>query len=158
MRCGLLALSVCLLLGSASASNALNFSQGFLLGLQKNPNAPDACAADSSTLLQDTESVVSYIQEMMSGNTGVLTSLIIAGQKLANDLKGFNGDCNFTELLENIEAIATPDGFSKVIWTYLNNKQTIDTDWSSMQSCQENYTACGQAAGQVFSLITNWSI
>lgn len=158
MRLGLIALSVCLLLGSASASNALSFAQGFLLGLQKDPNAPDACASDSSVLLQDTESVVSYIQEMMSGNTGVLTSLIIAGQKLANDIKGFNGDCDFTELLENLEAMATPDGFSKVIWTYLNNKQTMDADWNSLQNCQESYPACGQAAGQIFSLVTNWSI
>lgn len=158
MRCWVSVLFITLLISPSLASSPLEFAQGFLLGLQKDPNSPDACASDSSTLLQDTESVVGFVEQMMAGQTSALTSLILAAKKLADDLKGFNGDCDFTGLLANLEGIATPEGFSKVIWTYLNNEQTFNSDWSTVQSCEENYTACGQAAGQMFSLISDWSI
>ena len=158
MRPVFFALCVCLLLTPSASSDALSFAEGFVLGLEKDPNAPDACASDSSTLFQDTENVISNVLQLMDGDTSVLTTLILAAQKLSRDLQSFNGDCNFTSLIANIESIFTPEGISKTIWTYLNNESTINTDWQTVQKCSQDFAACGQAAGQVFSLVTDWSI
>ena len=157
----LLPIVICLLLSVASSQQAdsfLTFMDGFVSGIEKNANAPDACATDLHTYVGDAATVITDAKQVLGGNADAVTQLIADCVKLEKDYSSYNGACNFAALLNDISALNTSQGLLDVFWRVYDNADQLISYVKQTEDCTSNTTACGNAVGHIFSLLLNYSI
>lgn len=116
MRATTLTIGFLLALTAAqTSSKVLDFVDGFIVGLEKDANSPDQCATDSQSLISATEAVLSDIRTAIVGNSSIFTQLLQDALNLSNDFDSFNGTCDFTELIKDLQTLTTADGIVALV-------------------------------------------
>ena len=140
------------------SSNVLDFVDGFVVGVEKDANSPDQCATDTETLISTSEVLISDIQAAMAGNSNIFTQLLQDTIDLSNDFHRFNRACDFTDLISDLQTLATADGAVALMWRFVDNAKEVGDYVKVLQQCNTDYTHCGTAAGHIFSILVGYQI
>jgi hypothetical protein len=67
-------------------------------------------------------------------------------------------DCDVHSLVIQVHKILGPAGKAIVMKNYFMNSQVITDDLSRIQTCSRDFFSCGKDAGEVFRLLTGYSL
>ena len=136
---------------------ASSFLSGLLTGIE-TPGSNGACSSDVNGVGSLVDSIISEVESAVSGNIADAIEAFSNVKKLLADVKGFNGDCNFTGLLSTLESLATPSGWVSVATNVMTNLSTITSDATALETCTSNAQTCGYSIGEIIRLTLGWSL
>ena len=142
---------------SSSAQDTLAFLQGLLTGLQANSNSQ--CYADLSIVLTNSDALIVDIESVMNGGYSGIIKLTKDLQNFSSQLPSAIGQlCNTSGLISSITALLGPDGMNNVEARYFIHRVAINQDIVAIATCDQDYSACGKASGEIIRFITAWGI
>jgi len=136
---------------------ATTWIDGFLQGLQDNPNSPSECASDLTGLVTLVNQIVDDIKKVSSDYT-VVFQLISDAKTLVQDLDNYATPCNVPDLISVLQSLTTPAGVTAVVNNFKMNIATIMMDAPALANCSADLTTCGVNAGTIVRLVLGWSI
>jgi hypothetical protein len=136
----------------------MNFTSGLITGLEADANSPGACAKDLTGAEGNVADLISAVTSFIGGNQASLFTIITSGEALLKAVEGSSDDCDFSTLTAFFESLTTDAGREKAIAAILGNMSGIMTDAKALTTCSTNLYTCGFTLGNLFKLITGWSV
>ena len=136
---------------------ASGFLSGLLSGIE-TPGSNGACATDVNGVGSLVDTIVKEVESAVTGNVADAIEAFSNIKKLLNDVKNFNGDCNFTGLLSKIESLATPTGWMSIVSNVMSNLGAITSDATALENCTSNAQTCGYSIGEILRLTLGWGL
>jgi hypothetical protein len=137
-----------------SKTNLSQFLSGTLTGLSAGPSS--VCGQSIKTIVNAYLKVVADVKIQDPTLQDVINTLNQM-QAVVNSL-GSLKKCNFGELDNQLLKVFSKGGPEMVINNYLANGAAIFSDYHVVETCNTNYTTCGQAYGNMFKLLVGWSL
>lgn len=127
------------------------FLSGLFSGLTNNNVA---CVASASSTSESLNLLVNSIKTYESNYLPILTGF--------NDFKlsivKMAEDCNIEGLAVTVHKLLGPWGKSIVMKNYVMHSRQISRDLEVLKTCSDNFNKCGSSAGEIFRLLSGWSI
>jgi hypothetical protein len=136
----------------------IDFYQGFVAGLEANPNEPSACANDLNLLLTNSDTLIADIEKALLQEKGAIVKLINDYNSFVSEIPNFSQDCNFASLYAQVQQLLGPDGFSILFQAYMKNNAAVSQDVDTISVCNEDLYACGSSLGDLVKIFIGWSI
>jgi hypothetical protein len=147
-------------LGPASSlkqAAVTSWFDGFLQGLQTDPNSPSECATDLQGLATLASQIVADIEKVASDYT-IVFQLISDAKTFISDLDNFAAPCNIPALVTILESLTTPTGVTDIVNNFKMNIAAITMEVPAILNCQSNLTSCGLNSGKIVSQVLGWNI
>lgn len=126
------------------------FSKGFFSGVT---NGNTECTSSVGNTANSFYILVEDLKNYDNNYVQVLTDF-------STTLKSFNSvqvDCNIPRLILQVHKIMGPSGKAILMRNYMMNSKQISSDLATIQSCSDNFLACGTSAGEIFRLLTGYN-
>ena len=130
---------------------------GFLAGLENNPNSANQCVSDLNSLQGLVADLIQDVQKVLTDYSEVF-QLIADAKTFWADVQKFGTPCNVPELVTILQSLSTPEGINTVVNNFKINVATIMSDAPAIMNCSSDVATCGQNAGIIVRLVLGWSI
>ena len=127
------------------------FLSGFFSGLTNNNVA---CVTSASTTSESFNSMVNTIKSYNSNYLPILTSFTL----FKEDLTSMAEACNVQGLVLTVQKLLGPWGKTTFMRNYLLHSRQVSKDLEVLKSCSQDFETCGYSAGEIFRLLSGWSI
>lgn len=127
------------------------FLSGFFSGLTNNNVA---CVTSASTTSESFNSLVDTIKSYNANYLPILTGFTLFKEDIASMAEA----CNVQGLVLTVHKLLGPWGKTTVMKNYLLHSRQVSKDMEVLKSCSQNFNTCGYSAGEIFRLLSGWSI
>lgn len=136
----------------------MNFTDGLISGLEADANSPGACAKDLTGAEGNVEDLVSAITSYIGGNQAALFDILTSGEALIKAVEGSSDDCDFSKLTAFFQSLSTSSGREAALVAIMGNLGGLTADAKALTTCSTNIYTCGFTIGNMFKLLTGWSV
>lgn len=136
----------------------MNFTAGLISGLEADANSPGACAKDLTGAEGNVADLVSAVTSYIGGNQAALFDILTSGEGLIKAVEGSSDDCDFSKLTAFFESLSTSSGRETALMAILGNLGGITADAKALTTCSSDLYTCGFSIGNLFKLLTGWSV
>ncbi|MBL2468570.1 hypothetical protein ELJ42_29675, partial [Klebsiella pneumoniae] len=130
----------------------IDFYQGFVAGLEVDPNEPSVCASDLSLILTNIDTLIVDIEKVLVQEQGAIVKLINDYNNFISEIPNFSQDCNFASLVAQVQQLLGPNGFNILFQAYMKNNAAITQDINTVAVCDEDLYACGSSFGDLVKI------
>jgi hypothetical protein len=136
----------------------MNFTSGLIAGLEADANSPGACAKDLTGAEGNVVDLYSAVSSFIGGNQAALFEILTSGEALIKAVEGSSSDCDFSTLVTFFESLSTSAGRDKALTNIIGNLGGLTEDAKALTTCSANVYTCGFTIGNMFKLLTGWSV
>ena len=151
MKSGLMILAI-LSLSSATVPTA--FFNGFVAGLEANPNSVGVCGNELFSLTKGLATLQQDLIAVLEMSQGGFNQIVKDFKDFEATVRSFSTNCNFANLIVGLNKFTTDVGRSEIITQYIKNVGKIDTLMNNVHQCENDLYLCGESLGEVLNILT----
>ena len=142
------------ILSLSSASNASDFFNGLLTGLEANPASIGKCGAELKNIVYGSETLYKDIMSLIKNEKDAFLHLVDDSYSFNDILTAFSTDCDLTSFFKDLSDFLSEAGMQQMFQAYMHNVAFIDSNVENILQCSKSYSACGNSLGVTIRTLT----